>query len=115
MDSQQMEQKKDRFKSIIIDDTKYKTQLTNKYNKRKPWGKPDESKIIAFIPGTIIKIFVKEKQKLKKDTKILIYEAMKMKNNVFVHRDCVIKKIHIKEGEKVPKGLLMFELEPVQS
>ena len=27
-----MEQKKDRFKSVIIDDTRYKTQLTRKYN-----------------------------------------------------------------------------------
>jgi biotin carboxyl carrier protein len=113
MDNQKMEQKKDRFKSVIIDDTRYKTQLTGKYNNRKPWEKPDESKIIAFIPGTIIKIFAKENQKLKKGAKILVYEAMKMKNNVFVHRNCVVKKIHIKEGDKVPKGMLMFELEPL--
>lgn len=113
MDNQKKEQKKDRFKSVIIDDTRYKTQLTGKYNSRKSWEKPDESKIIAFIPGTIIKIFAKENQKLKKGAKILIYEAMKMKNNVFVHRNCVVKKIHIKEGDKVPKGMLMFELEPL--
>lgn len=106
------EQKKERFKSIVIDDTKYKTQLTLKYFNRLKWEKPDETKIIGFIPGTIVKIYVKEKEKLKKGSRILVFEAMKMKNNVFIHRDGVIKKIYVKEGDKVPKGLLMVELEP---
>ena len=110
--NKEKDQKKERFKSIVIDDTKYKTQLTTKYINRKAWEKPDETKVIAFIPGTIIKIFVKEKQKLKKGTRILVFEAMKMKNNVFIHRDGVIKKIYVKEGDKVPKGILMVELVP---
>jgi biotin carboxyl carrier protein len=110
--NKEKDQKKERFKSIVIDDTKYKTQLTTKYINRKAWEKPDETKVIAFIPGTIIKIFVKEKQKLKKGTRILVFEAMKMKNNVFIHRDGIIKKIYVKEGDKVPKGILMVELVP---
>lgn len=105
------EHKIERFKSIVIDDTKYKTQLTSKYVNRQAWEKPNETKVIAFIPGTIVKIFVKEKQKLKKGTRILVFEAMKMKNNVFIHRDGVIKKIYIKEGDRVTKGMLMVELE----
>jgi len=110
--NKEKDQKKERFKSIVIDDTKYKTLLNTKYINRKAWEKPDETKVIAFIPGTIIKVFVKEKQKLKKGTRILVFEAMKMKNNVFIHRDGVIKKIYVKEGDNVPKGILMVELEP---
>lgn len=112
MNNQDKVQKKDRFKSIVIDDTKYKTQLTTKYAGREPWVKPDECLISAFIPGTIIKIYVKEKEKLKKGAKILVFEAMKMKNNIFIHRDGVIKRINVKEGDKVPKGVIVVELEP---
>lgn len=112
MNNQDKGQKKDRFKSIVIDDTKYKTQLTTKYARRKPWVKPNECLISAFIPGTIIKINVKEKQKLKKGAKILVFEAMKMKNNIFIHREGIIKKIYVKEGDKIPKGIILVELEP---
>ena len=42
MNNKDKVQKKDRFKSIVIDDTKYKTQLTTKYAGREPWVKPDE-------------------------------------------------------------------------
>jgi len=110
--NKEKDQKKERFKSVVIDDTKYKTQLTSKYINRQAWMKPDETKIIGFIPGTIVKVYVKEKQKLKKGTRILVFEAMKMKNNVFIHREGIIKKIYVKEGDKVPKGFLMVELEP---
>jgi biotin carboxyl carrier protein len=36
---------------------------------------------------------------------------MKMKNKILFPSDGVVKKIYIKESEKIPKGKLIMELE----
>ena len=95
---------------LNIDGTLYKTSLNIKFEHRTHWDKPDDKKIISFIPGTIKKIFVKKGQKVKKGEKILILEAMKMQNKILIPQDGVIKQIYVKEGQIIPKGELMLEL-----
>ncbi len=102
--------KKARCKSLYIDDTKYRTTLTKKYEKRSPWIKPEKNKIISFIPGTILKLYVSEGQCVKKGDNLLILEAMKMQNLIKSPLEGIIKTINLKEGEKVPKGKLMIEI-----
>ena len=103
--------KKSRFKSISVDSTKYKTHLTPKYNLRKKWDKPNDNLITSFIPGTIIKVFVKEGQQVKKGEKILIFEAMKMKNRVYAMKNGTIKNVNVKVGDLVPRGKVLIELD----
>ncbi|MFO7448174.1 MAG: biotin/lipoyl-containing protein [Ignavibacteriaceae bacterium] len=98
---------------LEIDTTLYETTYTPKYLKRKPYVKNDPSKIPAFIPGIIRKIFVYEGKRLKTGEKILILEAMKMENAVCVPFDAVIKKIHVKEADVVVKNQLLIELEAI--
>jgi biotin carboxyl carrier protein len=104
------EDKKIRCKSLIIDGTKYRTTLNKKYEKRKPWSKPEKNKIVSFIPGTILKLYVTVGQCIKKDDDLLILEAMKMQNLIKSPLEGVIKSIFLKEGERVPKGKLMIEI-----
>jgi len=101
---------KPKFKTLNIDGTHYKTNLTSKFENRKKYTVPDAKKIISIIPGTIVKVFVKEGQKVKRGDNILILEAMKMKNRIKSPRPGVIKSIKVKEGEKIAKGMLMVEL-----
>ncbi len=103
--------KKSRFKSINVDSTKYKTHLTKKYNLRKKWYKPNDNLITSFIPGTIIKVFVKEGQQVKKGEKIIIFEAMKMKNRVYAMKNGTIKNVNVKVGDMIPRGKVMIELD----
>jgi len=105
------EDKKVRCKSLVIDGTKYRTQYNKKFQNRKKWDNPDPRKILSFIPGTIVKVYVKEGQEVKPGDNMLILEAMKMKNKVVFHREATVKSIKVKEGEKVPKNHLMIELE----
>ncbi|NDV46886.1 acetyl-CoA carboxylase biotin carboxyl carrier protein subunit [Paludibacter sp. 221] len=91
---------------------KYKTLLTTKYKERKPWVNPNPYDIQSSIPGTIIKILVKEKQIVKEGEPILILEAMKMQNRIEMPFTARIKKINVSEGEKIPKEFLMIELAP---
>ncbi len=53
---------------------------------------------------------MKKRQKVKKGDSMIILEAMKMQNKITIHRDGVIKNIHVKEGQKVMKGKLLMEL-----
>ncbi len=95
---------------LNIDGTHYKTRLTRKFESRTVWDKPDDKKLLSFIPGTINKVYVEKGQKVKKGDKMVILEAMKMQNKLQISRDGVIKQIYVKEGQVLPKGALILEL-----
>lgn len=99
------------FKTLLIENIKYRTLLTEKYKKRKQFQRKNEKELIAFIPGTIGKISIKEKSKVKTGDHLLVLEAMKMKNNILAPIDGVIKRIHIHTGERVRKDQLIIEFE----
>ena len=67
-------------------------------------------RVTAFIPGTIQRIMVREGQKVSMGTPLLILEAMKMRNEVLSPVDGSVKKIHVREGEMVPKSHLLVEM-----
>jgi biotin carboxyl carrier protein len=95
-------------KNLVVDDTIYKTNLTDKFLRRKAWEKPDDNFVYAFIPGTVIKLFVKNGQTVKKGEKLLILEAMKMKNKILAEKAGKIEKVHIQNGDVVTKGQLLI-------
>jgi biotin carboxyl carrier protein len=95
----------------VIDGTRYRTKLNEKFEKRKQWEAPDPRIILSTIPGTIVKIFVNEGQEVKAGDQMLILEAMKMRNKILFNTGGRIKSIRVSEGEKIPKDYLMVELE----
>lgn len=99
------------LKEFNVDGTVYTTELTKKFESRKNWERPNPNNIMSFIPGTIVEIFVKEGQEVKAGESLMILEAMKMKNQIEMPFDGVIKKIHVEEGIKVPNKMLMVEIE----
>jgi biotin carboxyl carrier protein len=99
------------FVDFAVTARKYKTLLTEKYKLRKPWVKPNPKEIVSYIPGTIVKVFVKEGQEVKKDEVVLMLEAMKMQNRIKMPFDGKIKKINVVEGDKIPKNKVMIEIE----
>lgn len=99
------------IKTLVIDEGKYKTLFNKKYANHKPWKLLDPSHVTAIIPGTVNKIFVSEGDKVKEGDKLIILEAMKMKNIITVPYSGIIKKINVKEGQPIPKGYLIAELE----
>lgn len=101
----------DLIKTLVIDEGKYKTLFNKKYAVHKPWKAADPSLINAVIPGTIGKIFVSEGDKVNEGDKLIILEAMKMKNIITVPYSGIIKKINVKEGQSIPKGYLIAEME----
>lgn len=103
-------EEKTEYHEFNFEEVKYNTLYTKKFENRKPYTIPDQNKIIAFIPGQIIKIFIKEKKKVKKGDPLLILQAMKMNNVLISPLNGVIKKIYIKAGDTVSKSQLLVEL-----
>jgi biotin carboxyl carrier protein len=69
------------------------------------------SKILAPLPGTILKTIVKEGDAVKKGDIVLIMEAMKMENNIQAEQGGVVKMVACKEGDTVLQGDLLIEIE----
>ncbi|VBB46801.1 Biotin/lipoyl attachment domain-containing protein [uncultured Paludibacter sp.] len=109
---QTQESKESQLVDFAVTARKYKTLLTKKYKKRKFWENPSPYEIQSFIPGTIIEIFVKEGRLVKEGEPLIILEAMKMQNKIEMPFTARIKKVNVKEGERIPKDFLMIELEP---
>jgi len=108
-------EKSERFKTLNIDSTKYKTHYSEKYQQRKKFIPYDDSRITAFIPGTIFRLFVKEGQKVKKGARLVTLEAMKMRNRLICPFNATVKKIHVEQGQNVSKDELLVELERIGS
>ncbi len=101
-----------KFDSFVVERAVYKTLLTKKYRNRKKYEEKDPGKVTAFIPGTIVELYVKKGQKIEEGKPLLILEAMKMRNHVTSPVTGKVKSVKVKKGEVVTKEQLLVEIEP---
>ncbi len=82
-------------------------------------GKDDSSKMAdpdnklevgASIPGTIIKVLVKEGDGVKEGDSLLVVEAMKMETNIVASSAGTIESVLVSEGQQVKTGELLVKL-----
>ncbi|MBU4486189.1 MAG: hypothetical protein KKD38_04605 [Candidatus Delongbacteria bacterium] len=100
---------------IIIDGVKYFTSPTKKsLLSMSSVSKLKKNEIRAFIPGQILKVFVKKGKKVKANKNLLTFEAMKMINEVSVESDIIIEEVFVKAGDAVEKNqlLIKYKLKP---
>lgn len=102
------------FKNLVVQGTVYKTTYTWKFENRVRWETPNPNYIYSFIPGTVIDVFVKPREKVKEGETLLLLEAMKMQNQVRMPFDGVIVKVNVKKDEIIPKKYLMLEIKPAK-
>ncbi len=98
------------FPTFSISSGIYRTELTPKYKKKKPWIMPNPKKIIAIIPGTVLDVFVKPGQTVKKGEVLLLLEAMKMQNQILMPFEGKIKKVYVKPDEIIKRLHVMVEI-----
>lgn len=70
--------------------------------------KSNPSHLGSTIPGTVGKIFVKEGDKVEKNTLLMTVEAMKMETTVVSKVNGTVDKIYAKEGERVSQEELLI-------
>lgn len=57
--------------------------------------------MLAPMAGTILRILVKEGQKVKKGENLIVLEAMKMENEIVADEDGIIRRIFVKANDSV--------------
>lgn len=62
------------------------------------------------LPGNIIQLFVKEGDQVSKGQKLLLYEAMKMENEILAEKEGTIKTIKVQPGDSVLEGDVLMEI-----
>lgn len=70
-----------------------------------------ESSLKAPMQSTVVKVSVKEGDKVLEGDQILVLEAMKMEQSINASRDATIKSVKVSVGETIPAGTLMVEFE----
>ncbi|MCC8063201.1 MAG: acetyl-CoA carboxylase biotin carboxyl carrier protein subunit [Rikenellaceae bacterium] len=99
------------YESLSTRHGTYQTTLSAKYKNRTPWHAKDPRQVISFIPGTITTIDVRVGDQVKEGDVLLTFKAMKMHNTYRSPVGGKVAKIHVAEGEVVPKGVLLLEFE----
>ena len=77
---------------------------------RQLYVKVAPGEIYAFIPGTIVKVFVEEGQEVKKGDILCSLHAMKMDNQICSTIDGKVKAINVKPGQTVSKNDVLIEI-----
>ena len=67
--------------------------------------------LIAPMGGRIISVNVKDGQAVKKGDLLLVYEAMKMENDVEAEKDDVVKRVLVSEGDVVSTDAPLIEFQ----
>ncbi len=67
--------------------------------------------ILAPMPGTIVKILVKEGDEVFEGQDVLMLEAMKMENPIPVNDSGTVKEIKVSVGDTVATEQLMIVIE----
>ena len=70
-----------------------------------------DDKIVAPMPGKVVKINVSKGEQAKAGDIVLVLEAMKMQSNYKVTSDCTIKDILVQEGDSVNANQVLITLE----
>ena len=67
-----------------------------------PKVQPDTSKFLASpMAGSLVKVNVKEGDRVEAGQPLAVVEAMKMQNELYAQKACVVKKIYFKPGQNL--------------
>lgn len=86
-----------------------------KYLRMKKTGEEkQDDKIVAPMPGKVVKIPVQKGDRLTAGDTTLVLEAMKMQSNYKVTSDCVVKDILVNEGDPVNANQVLILLDIIK-
>lgn len=73
--------------------------------------KPSATHIKSPLPGSVVKVLVKEGDTFKTDDVLMVLESMKMENNILAERSGKIVKVHISAGQAILQDAVLFDIE----
>lgn len=76
----------------------------------KSGAKAQKRDIKTSMPGRIVKVFVKEGDRVREGQAVLVLEAMKMQNEIKAPQSGKITRINPRVGDSVEAGALLFSI-----
>jgi len=89
-------------------------QLIEKFSKTKS-SKGFKKDLISPMPGSVVKINVKEGDIVKPGTVLLVLEAMKMENELKATGDAIVDRIMVIEKKSVDKNDVLIKFLPIET
>jgi acetyl/propionyl-CoA carboxylase alpha subunit len=74
-------------------------------------GSGGESRVVAPMPGTVIRLLVREGDAVRARQPLVVLEAMKMETPLKSPYDATVSAVHVAEGDRVAGGAVLVELE----
>ncbi len=74
-------------------------------------GASDTAKVTAPMPGNVLDVLVKEGDSVTKGQVLLIFEAMKMENEVQAVQDGVVAKVLVEKNAAIQAGDVLIEMQ----
>jgi acetyl/propionyl-CoA carboxylase alpha subunit len=74
-------------------------------------GSGGESRVVAPMPGTVIRLLVQEGDAVRARQPLVVLEAMKMETPLTSPYDATVSAVHVAEGDRVTGGAVLVELE----
>ena len=74
-------------------------------------GGPSGAAVKAPMQATVVKVAVKEGQKVVQGDQLLVLEAMKMEQSVAAHKDGIVRSLNAPVGETVSNGHLLLTID----
>ncbi len=71
--------------------------------------------IKTSMPGKVVKVMVKEGDRVDPGAGVIIIEAMKMENEIQCRNAGIVKAVHVSAGQTVESGAMLIEIEPEQT
>jgi len=70
-------------------------------------------KIVAPLPGTVVAVMVSVGDKVKADQVLLVFETMKMENELVAPRDGTVTGVFAAKGESLESGKVVITLNSI--
>jgi biotin carboxyl carrier protein len=77
-------------------------------------GSGDKDEIRPPMPGSIVKVIVKEGQKISEGDGVIIVEAMKMESTLYSAIDGIVTSVKVQEGQQVDSDDVLVVIEKEQ-
>ncbi len=74
----------------------------------------NEGSLFAPMPGKVIKVNVKDGDKVNRGKILLVVEAMKMENNIVASHDTIVERVAVKVGDMVDTDVQLVVLEELE-
>lgn len=71
------------------------------------------SEVTAPMPGKVLKVLVKDGDRVSAGQPLVVIEAMKMETALAAESDAMVKRVRVAPGDNIDHGAVLVELSPV--